>query len=151
MKKMIIFAGLLCVSLQANSIFAGDLKLFSQRLMIKNRARTRATAHNGRVVYHYEEIRDLQEQTGNVVADSSVKQIYSYTKVTKPRKNTFKDPVEIGNIEAEGKVKQITNIVEVQGDIKSLFHPISIGNITLHETGGTIENIVTIEGSVEAK
>ncbi len=159
MKKLIFT---LCIgalfSISSNLVIAQENEVnrkvneFHLKLKTKNKARTQALTHNGRVMHIYNETKDCTEgQIGNVIAGESVRKVFNYTVVDDPLISGVNNPIEIGNVDVEGKATDVVNIVDIEGDIMSIFQPISIGNVSLEEEGGTIENMVTINGSIHAQ
>lgn len=159
MKKFVCILGLYLLLLNIGSCLAvaqddvsREINGFHLKLKTKNKARTKALTHNGRVMHIYSETSDCTEgQIGNIIADESVRKVYNYTVINDPLINAMNNPIEIGNVTVAGTGTDVVNIVEIEGDIMSLFQPVSIGNVTLEEEGGTVENMVTINGSIHAQ
>lgn len=156
MKKMLtIFCCSMVICYYGDMVSADEitreLNGFHHKLVIRNRARTRGTSHLGRVMYQYTNCHEYDgEYAGNLVADATVRQVYSYTSVTEQLIQASDNPVEIGNLMIEGRTTEVVNIVEVQGDIHSLFQPVSIGNVHINNQAGTIRNQVVLTGSIYA-
>lgn len=149
--SLFLFSGSSVVFAQEDDI-RREIDEFHLKLKTKNKARTQALTHHGRVLYQYNVTNEsLEGQVGNVVADSSIRKVFNYTVVKDPLISSMNSPIEIGNVVAEGGSTDVINIVEIEGDIMSIFQPISIGNVTLEEDGGTVENIVDIHGSIYAQ